>query len=1191
MAIDQMDMEEDQPGLGDETAGYSSRQAGNPYTAQLNTLLEKYLTESNKAVSEKAALLEEARKKITSRQAGPSDAETAFRMAAAFGKPTRTGSFFEGLSGVNETLAGVLRDKREGQQALEDLNLKYGLLGAESRAEQAKGTLGLASTIAKMSPKERMTEVERLSQLATDKNADPRARAVAEARLRKLTYIAPTGGEAGGKPLSPAGKMAADEGYQPGSADYQARVRQIVGEGKAGKLSAAETKDLMETEDVITSGTNTIRNMQKALELNPIAYEGVTAGARQTAGRATPIVKNSKAQVATTELETVVLGNTLDSLKTTFGGNPTEGERKILVDLNGSINKTAKEREAIYKRAMTAAARRVKAAQERAKSLKSGYFSGQGDVKEPEQYAEGGSYNDGSRYSWKAPVDTSRPIMENRDGSFSTEETITIEQNGKYYLLPTIVQGRRLTPDAAVEMFTKGVNRPVGIFDDPNEADEYAKLRSETIGNLRQGDRQTVRPFEEGGSFTAANVGRAAAQGLGLGFGDEAIAAVRAKMENRPYDEVLAEERSKYKKFSEEYPVTALGTEFAAGAIPAVASMFVPGGQVAAPAAAGRMSVAAGRLAQALPQFMKGQTAKLAGIGGASGAVAGAGTSEGDLGDRAVGAVGGGATGAVVAPALAKGLSAGQALYRAGRNAIQPSQAAVDRRATEKVLQAMERDKLTPDDVRARIAEDQRLGVQSSVADVSPAMKDLAEGVTTLHGAGAGKLGKMYEERLASGRENVGQRAFRDLAKGQDYSATESSLMSTLRSNADEAYEKAYSLGEVNDPRIMAVLENDTFKEAYKKARKIAETEAQAAKLRGEDPSKYQLRGIYEMDEQGNPIKIGEVPDVRTLDYIKRGMDAIIDKGFDGQGLSKAEAGALRDLKKVFVKAIDENAPEYAAARAKYAGDAEVLDALRLGKDEFLKPKMLPEDAKKLVAEMSEGEREALRTGVAQSILTKITEAPQQINAAQRIIGAPATRKRLEALFEDPAEYKVFEAALERESELFRNAQQMVRNSRTANKQEALRDLRQSATMLDVAGEMVDLSAGSPGSMIARTLKFLRARTNMNEATADKIADMLKAGSTKEVDQVMNALEQQAGSIAKQQASRQSAERAAAYPIGALAGKQTSSSEAGAVEDVEDQKAIDIDAILRGSTGNSTTKEDIDIDAILKGSEDEEGTR
>lgn len=1181
MAIDQMDMEEDQPGLGDETAGYSSRQAGNPYTAQLNTLLEKYLTESNKAVSEKAALLEEARKKITSRQAGPSDAETAFRMAAAFGKPTRTGSFFEGLSGVNETLAGVLRDKREGQQALEDLNLKYGLLGAESRAEQAKGTLGLATTIAKMSPKERMTEVERLSQLATDKNADPRARAVAEARLRKLTHIAPTGGEAGSKPLSPAGKMAADEGYQPGSEDYQKRVRQIVGEGKAGKLSAAETKDLMEAEDIITSGTSTIKNMQKALTLNPLAYEGVTAGARQMAGRATPIVKDSKAQIATTELETIVLGNTLDSLKSTFGGNPTEGERKILVDLNGSLNKTAKEREAIYKRAMTAAARRVKAAQDRAKSIKSGYFSGQGDVKEPEGYAEGG------RYAWKAPVDTSRPIMENRDGSFSTEETITIEQNGKYYILPTIVQGRRMTPDAAVELFSKGANRPVGIFDDPNEANEYAKLRSETIGNLRQGDRQTVRPFEEGGSFTAANVGRAAAQGLGLGFGDEAIAAVRAKMEGRPYEEVLADERAKYKKFSEEYPGTALGTEFVAGAIPAVASMFVPGGQAATPAAAGRLSVAASRLAQALPQFMKGQTAKLAGIGGASGAVAGAGTSEGDLGDRAAGAVGGGAMGAVMAPVLSKGLSAGQSLYRAGRSAIQPSQSAVDRRATEKVLQAMERDNMDPAAVRARMAEDERLGVQSSLADVSPAMKDLAEGVTTLHGPGAGKLGRMYEERLASGRENVGQRAFKTLAKGQDYSATESSLMSTLRSNADEAYEKAYSLGEVNDPRIMAVLENDTFKEAYKKARKIAETEAQAAKLRGEDPSKYQLRGIYEMDEQGNPIKIGEVPDVRTLDYIKRGMDAIIDKGFDGQGLSKAEASALRDLKKVFVKAIDENAPEYAAARAKYAGDAEVLDALRLGKDEFLKPKMLPEDAKKLVAEMSEGEREALRTGVAQSILTKITEAPQQINAAQRIIGAPATRKRLEALFEDPAEYKVFEAALERESELFRNAQQMVRNSRTANKQEALRDLRQSTTMLDVAGEMVDLSAGSPGSLIARTLKFLRARTNMNEATADKIADMLKTGTTKEVDQLMGTLEQQAGSIAKQQANRQRAERAAAYPIGALAGKQTSSVESQAVEDVEDQKDIDVDAILRGNAGDK----DIDIDAILKGSEDEEGTR
>jgi hypothetical protein len=223
--------------------------------------------------------------------------------------------------------------------------------------------------------------------------------------------------------------------------------------------------------------------------------------------------------------------------------------------------------------------------------------------------------------------------------------------------------------------------------------------------------------------------------------------------------------------------------------------------------------------------------------------------------------------------------------------------------------------------------------------------------------------------------------------------------------------------------------------------------------------------------------------------------------------MSKAEANALKDLKKAYVQVIDENVPEYAVARAKYAGDMEVLDALRLGRTDYLSPKMLPAEAKKVVDAMSDGERDALRAGVAQSLLTKVMDAPQQINAAQRIIGAPATRKRLEALFQDPNEYKVFEAAMQRESELFRNAQNTIRNSRTANRQEALADLKSGSGIFDIAGEAVDVAVGSPGSVIGRVLKYLQARTTLDEKSAGEIATMLKSGSQQEVDDVLKRLE------------------------------------------------------------------------------------
>jgi hypothetical protein len=110
-------------------------------------------------------------------------------------------------------------------------------------------------------------------------------------------------------------------------------------------------------------------------------------------------------------------------------------------------------------------------------------------------------------------------------------------------------------------------------------------------------------------------------------------------------------------------------------------------------------------------------------------------------------------------------------------------------------------------------------------------------------------------------------------------------------------------------------------------------------------------------------------------------------------------------------------------------------------------------------------------------------------------------------LFKDPNEYKIFEAAMQRESELFRNAQNTIRNSRTANRQEALADLKASSGIFDIAGEAVDMAVGSPGSVVGRVLKYLQASTTLDEKSAGQIATMLKSGSQQEVDDVLKRLE------------------------------------------------------------------------------------
>lgn len=1198
---------------GAQTFGFSSsRGAANPYTGQLQTLLSKYLENTDKAATEKQALLDKARERIMARSAGPDSAEMAFRIAAALGKPTRTGSFGETLGNVAETTGEALAQRRKASQELEDLNLKYQLAASDVKGEGQKAQISALSALARSSPKDRLTEIEKLQEVIDDpkasegakKNAQaritflttrasaaprvneidqilakindpnvseddktvyrqrlaklnytppaskatneidqlieklndpnvpetdkaiyrqrltklnyippgasstneidqllakvndpnvpesdkvvyrqrlaklnyipPSARSTSEIdqllekindpnvsetdraayrqRLNKLNYIPPTAGSTNeidqllakindpnvsaadkaayrqrltklnyipaearaerddGKPQSPAGKVAADEGLRPGTAAYQARVKALTGEGKGMNLSPQEIKELFEAEDIVNASKGVLLSLQKAKQLSPKAYEGFGAGARRTIARNVPGVGKSEGVTATTELETLVMQNALEQLKAIFGGAPTEGERKILLDIQGSLSMGDKERQAVYDRAMQAAARRLRSNQEKMDRIRKGGYSSRTN---PQQNADGGlvGYADG------------------------------------------------------------------GLV---NMAD--------------------------GGEFSMANLGRAVGQGLGLGFGDEAIARVRAKMEGRPYEDVVREEREAYQKFQEKNPFIALGTELVSGAIPTIGMAMIPGaGTPGAVAGAGRMGMAASRLSQFMPQFMKGPMARAAGAGATTGAIAGAGSET--EGNRTSGALTGGATGAVLGPTVAKGIQLGGQGVKAVKNAIRPSQNTVEQRATNKVLEAMGRDEMDLPGLVDKMNKDVSLGVKSTIMDASPSLATLGEAVVTRPGPGRRILGQGLNERLEGGREAAASRALRDVGKGVDYTAQEDKLVGTLRSNANNLYDTAYAHGSVDDTRIMKVLEDDTFKKAFKEAQAIANKEARAAELRGEDASRFKLNDIYDLDKDGNMVSVGKIPDVRTLDYIKRGIDALIDKGYKGEGMSKAEANALKDLRKAYIGVIDENVPEYAAARAKYAGDMEVLDALRLGRTDYLSPKMLPAEAKKLVDGMSDAERDALRAGVAQSLLTKVMDAPQQVNAAQRIIGAPATRKRLEALFQDPNEYKVFEAALQRESELFRSAQDIVRGSRTANKTAAMADLKAGNGIFDIAGEAVDVATGSPGTVIGRVLKYLQARTSLDEKTAGEIATMLKSGTFQEVQDTLNRLQ------------------------------------------------------------------------------------
>ena len=77
---------------------------------------------------------------------------------------------------------------------------------------------------------------------------------------------------------------------------------------------------------------------------------------------------------------------------------------------------------------------------------------------------------------------TGKPILQNPDGSVSTERTIGVEADGKHYLIPTIVAGKPVSREEAIARWRAGSNQAVGVFRTREDADRAAAARSQWLG-------------------------------------------------------------------------------------------------------------------------------------------------------------------------------------------------------------------------------------------------------------------------------------------------------------------------------------------------------------------------------------------------------------------------------------------------------------------------------------------------------------------------------------------------------------------------------------------------------------------------------------------------------------------------------------------------------------------------------------
>lgn len=574
------------------------------------------------------------------------------------------------------------------------------------------------------------------------------------------------------------------------------------------------------------------------------------------------------------------------------------------------------------------------------------------------------------------------------------------------------------------------------------------------------------------------NISRALlGQGLGMGWGDEAEAWLRSKMGDEDYESALKDVRGEYGKFAKERPILAPGLEFAGGALPAIGAL------AAAP-------VSGGASLSALPALLRPAVA-----GAASGAISGAGAAENG---RLSGAIEGGLLGGTLGGAVPLVGRAGGEIMDWLRGAVMKNEDVINRETAARLAKAAADKGISPQDLLMTFSKEEAAGRPGTLATQLP---KLAETVAQRGGAGAETMERKIPAML-TGEGKYGsqrERIFDEFKKlsNKNFFEREQELVGNLRRNARDAYADAYALGDVNDDTINEILRHPKFAQFFKKAEDIADTEALTAKARGEDPEPYKLKKMYEtiLEDGKEPVeRVTTIPGVKELDYIKRGMDAVIDEAYSsGRG---AEGTALKNLRKEYIDAVDRatggSDSPYRAARQQFAGDMEVLDAVRAGFKDF--PKMSKQEVKDVYTGMSKAEKDAFRTGVVQNAYNMVMTPATDQNFAKKFM-TPDMQDKLKVLFPTEAKFNLFKSAMEREKELFSTVGKIMKGSPTASRNEMIKAFETQPEILQAMQEAV---TGDTGGLMRRA-SDLAGRVTLTDRVADKVAKLLTSDDPHEV--------------------------------------------------------------------------------------------
>jgi len=619
-------------------------------------------------------------------------------------------------------------------------------------------------------------------------------------------------------------------------------------------------------------------------------------------------------------------------------------------------------------------------------------------------------------------------------------------------------------------------------------------------------------------------------QGVSLGFGDEIAAGVKSAVSDKTYREALDEERTHLKKFKKKNPVTGVALEVGGG-------FATPG-----------LGLLSGILRPAATVL--GNIGKGAAVGTGLGAVAGAGTAEGNENipsAMAQGAVGGAVVGGalpvaagVAAPVIGKALDTVRPMIARKRGGAGDA-------ADEIMTQWMRSGGDNPAALQKKIddaTEAGRLYSNSSavdatmLADVSPSMQKLAGAATRSSPEAAAQASTVIKARQ-TGVAPIGdaEQAIADAAG----LVTRNPLAKRVKGEkpagqferVGDAFKRAltihdkdfHKMGEnayQTEKSMMAALKVEADK-LYGEARKASENFNVAPVVQ---PVIQKWAGEIDMLPIGEAglvrkalrqFTMGNGNVVTSLDAFDKGKRAV--DGLIGRARTAGDNNAVRVLtgiKDEMVSAVDSVGTQdigrkYAAARDYYSSQMDLMDALELGRKAF---RDNPEALVDQFRAMSTGQQKMFRLGVLESFKKEAGGKKRSADVVQ-MFETPRMQDLLREVIPRSGG-KVYATRPERFGDYLQNEKAMIgtRDAVTGNSQTQPRAMDDALFARQTASEIFDRVRSQP-SLLSWGLELGSAAMNkvfgFREDVAAELARRLFTANPQERERILTALQQRMG--------------------------------------------------------------------------------